>query len=336
MSEYRPPRSSGIAPAPTVSHEVAAWLARGLREAHAPSRTLDAFVASGTPRVPAGVLAREWAEAERGTGDPVFGLRLGRHAPVGAFGILDFVAGSCTSLGDAMGEVVGRFELVSDACSLSLEQGLDAVDLVLDSGMLQAEGARHAVECLFAVIVSRARETTRSELAPVRVTFARPRPCEIASAALDAFFRCIIEFDAGRDAIVFSRSTLEMELVTASPSVRAALEREVRILTAPSSFIHRVEDAMGTSFETLTIDRVARDLGTSVRTLQRRLASSGTSFDQVADDLRRARAFVMLRDGDDSIAAIAAKLGFADPSAFHRAFRRWTGGTPGAWRERVA
>lgn len=336
MIERRQPRSSGLAPAPTVSHELAAWIARGLREAGAQSRTLEAFVATGAPRVPARVVAQVWAEAGRTTNDPAFGLRLGERAPVGAFGLLDFVAGSCTTLGEAMREIVMRFELVSDACALTLEHREGAVSLVVQGGPCDGEDVRHAVECLFSVIVSRARETTRVDLLPLRVTFARSQPCAASSSALAELLRCPLEFDAPRDELVFSSSALDLPLVTASPSVRAALDREVRILTAPSSFVRRVEEAIGASFETLTIDRVAEHLGTSVRTLQRRLASCGASFDQVADDLRRARAFEMLRDDDASIAAIAAKLGFADASAFYRAFRRWTGATPGAYRGRVA
>jgi AraC-like DNA-binding protein len=70
----------------------------------------------------------------------------------------------------------------------------------------------------------------------------------------------------------------------------------------------------------------------SARTLQRRLAGEGLSFDGVLDELRRELALRHLADRRVAIAEVAYLLGFSEPSAFHRAFKRWTGTTPGAAR----
>jgi AraC-like DNA-binding protein len=78
---------------------------------------------------------------------------------------------------------------------------------------------------------------------------------------------------------------------------------------------------------------LARSLGMSASTLHRRLADEDSNFQMIKDQIRRERAQGLLRQGDLSVMAIAEELGFAEPSAFHRAFRKWTGRAPGQFRK---
>ncbi len=82
------------------------------------------------------------------------------------------------------------------------------------------------------------------------------------------------------------------------------------------------------------LDLVAKDLATSPRTLQRRLREHGTKFGEVVDGVRRDQVLLLLRSSDASLPAVAACAGFADVRALRRAFKRWTGTTPSAWRGR--
>jgi AraC-like DNA-binding protein len=80
------------------------------------------------------------------------------------------------------------------------------------------------------------------------------------------------------------------------------------------------------------VDRVARDLGLSRQTLYRRLKAEGSTFEQLLDSVRRRLAIRMIgRDGLSAKAA-AYRLGFSDPAAFSRAFKRWTGSSPSDYR----
>ena len=81
---------------------------------------------------------------------------------------------------------------------------------------------------------------------------------------------------------------------------------------------------------------IAADLGLPPRTLQRRLASDGTSFGSLLEEVRRELALRLLSEPRTSVAEVAFALGFADQTAFHRAFVRWTGSTPGEHRRRLA
>ncbi|CAN5348233.1 AraC family transcriptional regulator [soil metagenome] len=98
---------------------------------------------------------------------------------------------------------------------------------------------------------------------------------------------------------------------------------------------HRVRDHLqGRLDQPQTVESVARMLHTSARTLARRLAAEGTSFQSIKDELRRDSAIAQLTRTGAPVAAIGAMLGFDDPTAFNRAFRQWTGSTPGAYRKR--
>ncbi len=97
--------------------------------------------------------------------------------------------------------------------------------------------------------------------------------------------------------------------------------------------MHRVRDFLENHFQTANdIDAVAQALHFSVRTLCRRLEGEGTSFRLIKDALRRDIAVQRLTQTSRSVAAIAFELGFEDATAFHRAFKQWTGSTPGTYR----
>jgi AraC-like DNA-binding protein len=96
---------------------------------------------------------------------------------------------------------------------------------------------------------------------------------------------------------------------------------------------HRVRQYLAAELPKLpTIAEAAQLLHCSARTLCRHLSSEKTTFQMLKDELRRDIAIQRLIDTPDTVAAIADDIGFDDPSAFHRAFRHWTGNTPGAYR----
>ena len=104
-------------------------------------------------------------------------------------------------------------------------------------------------------------------------------------------------------------------------------------------FLDRIGEAIETVLEDgpsqLSLERVARLMRLSVRTLQRRLAEHGTSFRAACDVTRRRLAEDMLRDASTPISDVAFRLGYAEPASFHHAFRRWNGHSPRAYRHVV-
>lgn len=158
-------------------------------------------------------------------------------------------------------------------------------------------------------------------------------------AAYERFLRVPVELSQALDEVTVPLSVLERPLPDANPFLHRYFQRwaEGMLERIPSSvsLTQRVEDLLAERLHAgdADVERVARRLGMSRRTLQRRLADEGTSFKATLDSVRRRRALVLL-GGGSAIAEVAWMLGYAQPSAFHHAFRRWTGDTPEAWRAR--
>jgi len=170
-----------------------------------------------------------------------------------------------------------------------------------------------------------------------RMEFRYPRPPH--SAEYDLAFGCRSHFDSKITAATFDRKYLTMPVVRDSRALTEFLHNAPADLASAPDY----ETSAGESVRRIlahaapaampSLDAVAGQLSVSPQTLRRRLAEEGTSFRQHKDELRRDIAIDALTSGDATMEDIAAKLGYADPSAFHRAFKRWTGSSPGSYRD---
>jgi len=153
---------------------------------------------------------------------------------------------------------------------------------------------------------------------------------------LARFFRCPLRFHARRDALVFEQSVLATPFVTHNADLLRALlpSLDARLAPLESSFLDAVRRAVARrmSGERPSVEKVARELSLSARTLQRRLGELGISYQQILDEVRHDTALQLLRAQDIEIAEVAFLLGFEELNSFTRAFRAWEGTTPQRWR----
>jgi AraC-like DNA-binding protein len=168
------------------------------------------------------------------------------------------------------------------------------------------------------------------------VSFAHPRPRDIAP--LQRFF--------GTEAITFGADETSLVLPVAALDLPLDAHLEVDAVSTlsmdPAPSRARVESMWSLVAASLpellargaTLEAVARSLGMSDRTLQRRLEGEGTSFLEIQDAVREARARELLRDLDLPLLDVADQLGFSDLATFSRAFKRWTGHPPGMFRRK--
>ena len=172
----------------------------------------------------------------------------------------------------------------------------------------------------------------------LQVDLACPRPAH----ALDHryFFSGPVRFDCDATLMRFSAAYLDLPIRQSKRNLRKFLAR------APGDWIfgsfseqlvsHRIRQYLAAQLpDSPTIEQAAAHQHCSVRTLCRRLAGEETTFQALKDELRRDIAIQRLTETDETITKIAGDIGFDDPSAFHRAFRHWTGSTPGTYRRRA-
>lgn len=142
-----------------------------------------------------------------------------------------------------------------------------------------------------------------------------------------------IAFDARHLALPIDRSekALKQFLRAAPANLLVRYRYDAGVVAVVRAKLRALPPSGWPDFET-----TARAMRMSPSTLRHRLRQEGQSWNTVRDDIRRERAIAALTTTDRGVAEIAGDLGFAEPSAFHRAFRKWTGKSPGAFRREVA
>jgi len=193
-----------------------------------------------------------------------------------------------------------------------------------------------ATDVAFASLLSIGRHGTGQNLTPVRVELTRTKP---EGNAHEAFFGCPVHFRAARNALILKPGDLERPFPGYNPELleilTPALSDALGELDASESTGDQVKAVLKGKLASGRPDLsdVARDLGLSERTLQRRITEEGTSFRALLNDARREWGCQLLRDGASDIDEIAYLLGYQDARSFCRAFREWEGMPPGRWRK---
>ena len=158
-------------------------------------------------------------------------------------------------------------------------------------------------------------------------------------APIRHFFACPVSFDHPANSLSFSARHLEAEVIRDEAQLTEFLElAPYHLVIEPpasiSSITYRIRELLGDDFrlEMPSFEELTELLGMSARTLRRRLEKEGTSYQRIKDNARRDVAIALLSRDGLTVSEVAEQLGFSDPSAFHRSFKKWTGQSPGSYR----
>jgi AraC-like DNA-binding protein len=159
------------------------------------------------------------------------------------------------------------------------------------------------------------------------------------TVAHEVYFRCPVVFESDLDALLVPAEALAQPNRLGDEGITrfllGHLDEELKQLKADRTLREMIHDAIAQSLSdgVPKMPAVARRLGQSERTLQRRLGEEGLSFQKLVDDARRELAEGLLAKSHYSLAEVAFLTGFSEQSAFNRAFKRWMNQTPAAYRE---
>jgi len=285
--------------------------------------------------IPVAAMASAWTLVSERAADVDFGLHAGESVPVGVYGVLEFATLSSPNIQGTLERVARYYRLMGAMSEIALEVGRDAARVVLRPVVpIEPARLRHYHEYTIAFLVTRGRLLGGDKVAPSEVRFMHPAPYSTAEHA--RILRAPVRFNQPANELVVPRAVLDIPLPSADPAASDALGRagETMLGASQHDVVARARDATRTALDAgdASLERVARSLRVGARTLQRRLGERGTSFARVLDEVRRETAQRWLAQGSMSFGEIAFGLGFSEPSAFHRAFKRWTGSTPRAYR----
>ena len=287
-------------------------------------------------RVSAPVAVRVWEEVPVLCGDPDFGLHLAEKASLAAASVVGYIFQSSANLRDGLIRSVRYQRLLQDVKVTRIDPIEGGVCITHGTGPDDPPVPRHAVEFGMAMGVVLAQQATRTNVQPIDVAFECPAP-ESVSEHL-RIFGVRPRFGVAVNRLVFDDIALDRPIRTADSALCSLLERHASEMLAripePSDLLARVRRSLCDELRggDPSLEVVAAKMHRSARTLQRELREHGLSFQALLDELRRDLALRYLRDEAMGLDEVAFLLGFNDASAFHRAFVRWTGKTPGRHR----
>jgi len=268
--------------------------------------------------------------------DPTFPVRAGAVLPWGDAGLIDYVNGTRATLGAAIESLIRFVRVVGTNSRYALDDEpsgafLRAIYTPAPPPALE----RMLSEFTLSLVFGRLRDIAGREVAS-EVRFAHaPPPWE---TALRARFGCKLVFAAPAAGILFPRASLALRSQRADSRLEEIVERHALDVLRADPPAETLADHVAAAVRGALPDglppmhRIAKALALSERTLRRRLAEQRLTFERVRDAELERLARELLRTRASSIEEVAYLLGFSEARAFQRAFKRWTGQTPGAFR----
>lgn len=252
----------------------------------------------------------------------------------GTFAMMCHALIHCANLEKAFSRGLLFYSLFPDSPRLSLSREDEWVRLSLDDSQL-SDPDHFLSECLLVTWHRLGSWLIGQRIRLEQASFSYAKP--VHGAEYELLFACPLAFDAQRTSLLFHRRYLGMPLLQDERTLKHFLERSpADLLARPDdgdSMCSRLRRLLGRdSRRWPDLEAVAAQMHVSPQTLRRHLREEGASFQELKDQLRRDIAIYHLSRADLSLQQIAEQLGFSEPSAFHRAFKKWTGLTPGAYR----
>jgi AraC-like DNA-binding protein len=277
-----------------------------------------------------------WVWASR-LGPDDFVLRAAEVADAKAFGLLTYLVSVSETVGVALQRLARYYRVLSTGTRhvVRVEGSSTAIAIELADA-----DRRHAVVESFAVavVVAFLRRETDDAWRPARIELTQPAPAPSLARAHELAFGTPVVFASSRNAIAFPSSSASLPLRAADPDLARILE------THAQEILRRSTERTATLSErvagcllhgTTRSEDVAAMLGLSERSLRRRLAAEGTSFADVVAGQRSHAALHLLADTRLRLPDVADRLGYATAASFGRAFRRWHGVSPRAYKTAI-
>jgi AraC-like DNA-binding protein len=259
-----------------------------------------------------------------------------RRMKAGSFAMLVHSVLGCKTLGQALERSLRFYGLILDDISGELERDAAEATLILHERPANSPHRTFAHEVLLMLLHGVACWLVGRRIPILRARFSYPEPAHSAEYRL--MYCTDLAFGMPLTAITFAGGYLDLPVVQNERSVKEFLR------TAPENILVKYKNGSSLSArirrrlrqqlpgEVPDFETLAAELNMTSATLRRRLHEEGASYQEIKDQLRRDLAISYLSHSDRSVMDIAVELGFSERSAFHRAFRKWTGASPGEFR----
>ncbi len=286
-------------------------------------------------RYPVSRMAKLWRLAVEASGDPCFALKASAYVQPATFHSLGLAMMASQNLEDALLRTARFSRIVSNAVDVVIEhtpQGVKEVVTFLPGVPTVDEG----IDLFMASTLKLGRMLTAMEHMPVEIRLRRDGSAAMR-AEFEAFFGCPVEFRAEENSLLIPHEWMNTPLPMANPELARQNDKVVMEYLRSFDGARISEKVRAELISRLPAGEPARGdvagvLNMSEKTLQRRLRDEDTSYQQILDETRNELAKQYLSERQLSVCDVTFRLGFSDQSSFTRAFKRWTGISPGEFR----
>ena len=289
-------------------------------------------------RYPADRVTHLWHLAREATDDSCFGLRVASHVTQTTFHALGYTLIASANLKEAFERVARHSRVTTDEAETRFERIGDEYHLSFHLYEHLPQPAHESLDAFVSAYVRMCRSQLGRDFSPLRIEMQRPEPRD--SERYCRILRTPLVFRAPVTRIVFDRRSMEIPLDSADAELAshndaivlrwlARLDKEDIVARVKAALVDCLPHGEPSQ------EAIADSLHMSARSLQRKLADESTTYTEVLDMMRRELALSYLRDPGQSVSTVTFRLGFSDTSSFTRAFRRWTGSAPSAWKAQL-
>lgn len=281
-------------------------------------------------RIKAPTIDSLWVDAEKLIGNSSFPLDVAKYWHPSYMGALGYSWLTSNTLRDGFRRIQRYIKVLNSQVGIVVDDVGDEVLVSLDYDCSLARATLG-----LALLTHMCRINHQDELSPGKVTFKSPEPSDAEKYTV--YFKCPVIFDAEADSISFPASVIDEELSGGNEQL-AKLNDQVLIkylqTLTQDDLIANIKAFIVKDLPsgTVSIDRVAEELYTSSRSLQRRLKELGTTYLKIYAECQRYLAEKYIAEGKMSLTEISFILGFTEISSFSRSYKRWTGHSPNADR----
>ncbi|WP_213878354.1 AraC family transcriptional regulator [Pseudomonas sp. dw_358] len=286
-------------------------------------------------RYPLPATARLWQLAVEASGDPAIGLRASRFVSPSHFHALGYGLVASDNLREVFERIERYHQVVGDALTPVLQREEERYAFRLLARDQATVIAAEAIDAFAAIYVRGCRNRLGRHYAPLAVSLTRPEPLD--PSPWRRLFRAPITFGAAENRLEFALTDFESHLddtTTLAPAPTETVLETTLGMQQPLTWERRVRNTIELSLPLglPSAEDIAQLLNISLLSLQRQLANEGWRYDSLLDECRQNLALNYLRDPECSLTHIGKRLGFDDAGSFTRAFKRWTGLSPGQFR----
>ncbi|WP_103102833.1 AraC family transcriptional regulator [Pseudomonas sp. LFM046] len=278
-----------------------------------------------------------WTSADTLCGDPDIGLHLGEAMKPRLLDVVGYLLLASRDLGEALASFLRFQHILSGGFVAQLQEQGGQARLVLDLNYLGYSSLRQQMECLALLFTKLLGFITDGEFRLHGVQFRHPRPARVSEH--QRLFGLLPEFGREHDVLLFPAALLKRPSRTANPEMHALLwqhaESQLEALKG-NDLLNRLRYLLGVRLGSAdcSLEACAAELGLSAGALQRALTEQGSNLRRLRESVQRTRAVDLLQEGK-ALREVARACGFSELSPFYRAFRRWYGVPPEAYRARL-